>query len=128
MSWRITRSATSSCSVGSLLMITSLAPQFLRHQRKTCGRPNDERRSDGQEQIAVLRQFGGAAHLIFRHRLSERDRRGLHRLLAGGAVGGAAAFFEARLYPGKIIGLSAADAAGIGGIAVQFDHVIGLEA
>src|SRR5215216_1653263 len=88
------------------------------HQRKTCGGPNDQRRSDRQEQVALLSQFSGAAHCVFRHRLSERDRRGLHRILAEGAVGGIAGFFETRFYPRKIIGMSATDAAGIGGVAM----------
>src|SRR5215510_14451886 len=43
------------------------------HQRKACGRPNDQRRSDRQKQVALLGQFGGTAHLLLRHCLSERD-------------------------------------------------------
>src|SRR5829696_3153169 len=82
-------------------------------------------RSEGFPDVETDHQFGGAAHRVFRHRLSERDRRGLHRLVADGAVGGIAGLFETRFYPRKIIGMSTADAAGIGGIAMQFDDVVG---
>src|SRR5947208_4298637 len=75
----------------------------------------------------MLREFRGAAHRLFRHRLSERDGGGLDRLVADGAVGRAADFVEALLDPGKIVGLSAADAAGVSGIAVEFDDVLGCE-
>ena len=128
MSWRITRSAMSSCSVGSLLMITSLAPQFFAISGNPAAGHTTSDDPIARNRSQCLRQFRGAAHLVFRHRLAERDRRGLHRLVAGRAVGRAAVFVEARLHPGKIVGLPAADAAGIGGVAVKFDDVIGLEA
>ena len=76
----------------------------------------------------MLRKFGGAAHRVFRHRLPERDGRGLHRLVACGAVGRGARLVEALLDPRQIVGLPAADAAGVGGVAMQFDDVIGVEA
>src|SRR6266478_8229689 len=75
----------------------------------------------------MLREFRGAAHRLFRHRLSERDGGGLDRLVADGAVGRTADFVEALLDPGKIVSLSTADAAGVSGIAVEFDDVLGCE-
>ncbi len=75
----------------------------------------------------MLREFRGAAHRLFGHRLSERDGGGLDRLVADGAVGRAADFVEALLGPGKIVSLSAADAAGVSGIAVELDDVLGCE-
>ena len=72
----------------------------------------------------MLRQLSGAAHLVFRHRLPERDGRGLHRLIADDAVGRTTRRVEALLHPGKIVSLSAADAAGVGGVAMQLDDVI----
>src|SRR5437868_8582917 len=75
----------------------------------------------------MLREFRGAAHRLFRHRLSERDGGGLDRLVADGAVGRAADFVEALLDPGKIVSLPAADAAGVSGIAVELDDVLGCE-
>src|SRR5258705_4823215 len=76
----------------------------------------------------MLRQLSSAAHLIFRHRLPERDGGGFHRLIADGAVRCSARRVEALLDPGKIVSLSATDAAGVGGITMQFDDVIGREA
>src|SRR2546430_4367357 len=75
----------------------------------------------------MLREFRGAAHRLFRHRLSERDGGGLDRFVADGAVGRAADYGEAVLDPGKIVSLSAADAAGVSGIAVELDDVLGCE-
>src|SRR5258708_29406806 len=75
----------------------------------------------------MLREFRGAAHRLFGHRLSERDGGGLDRLVAHGAAGRAADFVEALLDPGKTVSLSAADAAGISGIAVELDDVLGCE-
>ena len=76
----------------------------------------------------MLGKLGGAAHLVFRHRLPERNGRSLHRLIAGGAAWRTAARLEALPNPRKIVSLSAADTAGVGGVAVQFDDVIRREA
>src|SRR3979409_1015799 len=73
-------------------------------------------------------KFGGAAHRGVPHGLPERDGGGLYRLVADGAVGRAADFVEAPLDPGKIVSLPAADAAGVSGIAVKLDDVLGREA
>ena len=75
----------------------------------------------------MLGKFRGTAHRLLRHRLSERDRRGLDRVVAQGAVGRAAVLIETLFDPRQIISLSAADAAGIGGVAMELDHVIALE-
>src|ERR1019366_1277826 len=92
MSCRITRSAISSCSVGSLLMITNLAPQFL----ASIGNPAAGQ-TTSDDPIAMLAQLGAAAHRVFRHRLPERDGGGLDRLVADGAVGRPADGVEAPL-------------------------------
>src|SRR3981081_1708503 len=73
-------------------------------------------------------KFGGAAHRVGRHCLPERDGGGLYRLVAESAVGRAADFVEAPLDPGKIVSLPATDAAGVSGIAVKLDDVLGREA
>ena len=128
MSCRITRSAMSSCSVGSLLMMTSLAPQFLAISGKPAAGHTTSEDPIARNRSQCCDKFRGAAHLVFRHRLSERDGRGLDRIVADRAVGRAAGLVEARFDPRQIVGLPAADAAGIGGVAVQLDHVVGLEA
>src|SRR6185437_15889555 len=79
-------------------------------------------------EVAMLRQLGGAHHLLLLHRLAERDGRGLDRLVAVGAVGRAAALVEALLYPRQVVGAAAADTAGIGRVAVQLDDVVRREA
>ena len=76
----------------------------------------------------MLCELRGPAHRLFRHRLAKGDGGGLHRLVAHGAVGRAAGLLEALLDPGQTVGLTAADAAGKGGVAMQFDDVVGLEA
>ena len=91
----------------------------LGHHRKAGGRPDHQRRSDRDKQVAMLGKFSGAAHRVFRHRLPERNGGGLYRLVADGAVGRAATCIEALLDPAKIVGSPAADAARVGGIAVQ---------
>src|SRR5205807_1765181 len=68
------------------------------------------------------------AHRILWHRLPERDRRGLYWIAAVRAVGCSTGFFEQMLHPREVVSLAATDAAGVGRVAVQFDHVIGLEA
>src|ERR1019366_133879 len=94
---------------------------------KPGGWPDHQRRSDRKEQVAMLGQLGGAAHRVFRHRLPERDGGGLDRLVADGAVGRPADGVEAPLDPCKIVGFSATDAAGVSGIAVKLDDMIGRE-
>src|SRR6266849_2276451 len=76
----------------------------------------------------MLGKFGGAAHLIFRHRLPERDGGGLDRLVADRAVGRGTGRVKALPDPGKIVSPSAADAAGVSGIAVKLDNMIRREA
>src|SRR5258707_6407931 len=68
-----------------------------------------------------------SAHLFFRHRRTERDGGGLHRLVADGAVGRTACCVEALPDPRKIVSMSAANAAGVGRIAVQLDDGFGRE-
>src|SRR6476659_4073768 len=75
----------------------------------------------------MLSEFRGAAHRLFGHRLPKGDGCGLDGLVADGAVGGAPNLVEALLDPGKIVSLSAANAAGVSGIAVKLDHVLGCE-
>src|SRR3981081_4077581 len=73
-------------------------------------------------------KFRGVAHRVIRHCLPERDGGGLYRLVADSAVGRAADFVEASLDPGKIVSLPATDAAGVSGIALKLDDVLGREA
>src|ERR1700677_2774042 len=100
----------------------------LGHQRKSRRGPDHQRRADRKEQIAMPGKLGGAAHGIFRHRLAERDGRSLYRLIAMGAAGRATQRVEALLDPRQLIRLSAADAAGVSGVSVKLDNVIGREA
>src|SRR5580692_3757299 len=72
-------------------------------------------------------KLGGATHGIFRHRLAERDGGGLYRFIAMGAVRRTSRRVEALLDPRQIISLSAADAAGVSGVSVKLDNVIGRE-
>src|SRR4030081_4012469 len=73
-------------------------------------------------------KFGGAAHRVVRHGLPKRDGGGVYRRVTDSAVGRAADFVEAPLDPGKIVSLPATDAAGVSGIAVKLDDVLGREA
>src|SRR5215469_16881577 len=66
----------------------------LGHHGETGGWPHHERRSDRNEEIALLRKLGGAHHLLFRHGLPKGDGRGLDRLVAMGAVGRPAMLVE----------------------------------
>src|ERR1700724_3273507 len=92
---------------------------------KAGGPPDHQRRPDRNKQVAVLCELGGATHRVFRHRLPERDGRCLYRLVANGAVGRTTALFEAPLDPWQVVRLSAADAAGVGGVAVKLDDMFG---
>src|SRR5260370_31022831 len=62
-----------------------LGAAVLGQHRKTCGRPDHQRRSDRKEQVAMLGALRGAAHGLIRHRLPERDGGGFVRLLADGS-------------------------------------------
>src|SRR6185312_6753561 len=64
-------------------------------------------------------------HRLFRHRLPERDGGGLYRVIAMGAVGRTTDRVEALPDPRQVISFSAADAAGISGISMKLDNVIG---
>ena len=86
MSWRTTRSARSSNSVGSRLMMTRARAVALGHQRKSRRRPHHQRRADGEKQIAIAGQLLGPLHRRGRHRLPERHGGGLD-VAAAGAIG-----------------------------------------
>src|ERR1700739_809251 len=62
----------------------------LGHQRKAGCRPNLQRRTDRQEQIATERQLFGAPHGRLWHRLAERNGRRLDKAAAAWAIGRAA--------------------------------------
>src|SRR5216683_222556 len=94
----MTRSAMSSCSVGSLLMITSLAPLFL----ASIGKPAAGQ-TTSDDPIAINRSQCCASSVARR----------------------TASFVEALLDPWQVVRPSAADAAGVGGIAVKLDDVFG---
>src|SRR5260370_33966231 len=79
--------------IGNIVLIGGLVVdnhQFgaavLGQHRKAGSRPDHQRRSDRKEQLTMLGKFRRAAHGVVRHRLTERDGRGLHRLGADRAV------------------------------------------
>src|ERR1700755_3297254 len=96
-----------------------LGATVLGHHWKAGGRPHHQRRSDRDEEIAMLRQFGGAAHLVFRHRLAKGNGRGLDRLVANCAVRRPTYCIEALFDPRQIVSLPATNAAGIGGVTMK---------
>ncbi len=93
--------------------------------RKPGRGPDHQRGADRDQQIATCCQRLGATHRDFRHRLAERDRRGLDRIVAGRAGRrDAARGVELLPHPVDLVALAAADAARVARIAVQFDHVV----
>ena len=114
----------SSNSVGSRLMITSVAPLRLAISGNPAAGHTTSDEPIGEEKIARQRQLLGAPHRLLGHRLSERHRRGLDVTAAVRAIGRLAA--DARrtaLDPAKLVALGAVEAGRIGRVAVQLDHV-----
>ena len=74
-------------------------------QWKSGGRPDDQRRPDRQEQIAVERELLGTAHLALGHRLPERNGRGLDISTAVRAIGRATRLrrMNALLHPRQFV-------------------------
>src|ERR1700733_8794427 len=110
ISWWITRSARSSCSVGSLLMITSLAPQFL----ASMGNPAAGQ-TTSDEPMARNRSQCWASSVA-------------RRIASSGIAcpNEMVAVFTGSPQAGQSgAWLAAADAAGISGIAMEFDHMLG---
>ena len=128
MSWRTTRSASSSNSVGSRLMMTRAAPLRL----AISGNPaaghttSDEPMARNRSQLRG--QLLGALHRIGRHRLPERHGRGLDVAAAGAIRRALAVGLEFFAHPGQFVALGAVEADGVGGIAVQFDDILGRDA
>ena len=94
----------------------------LRHQRKSRRRPHHQRRADREIEIGRHRQRFGVTHRRFRHRLAERDRRGLDIAVAFDAFGRAAGLIEALLHPFEFVALAAIETGGVARVAVQFDR------
>ena len=113
----------SSNSVGSRLMMTRACAVALRHQRETCRRPDDERRTDRDEKIGRASHLLGALHLPLGHRLTEGDRRGLDMAVAGRARRRAPARIEEPLDPRQLIARRAIEAGRVGCIAMQLYDV-----
>ena len=129
MSWRTTRSATSSNSVGSRLMITSRAPLRLAISGKPAAGQTTSDEPIARKRSQPQRQLLGAPHRGLRHRLAERDRRGLDVAAAGGPRRRAAfRGVETLLDPRQLIARRAIEAGRVGGVAVQFDDVFGSDA
>jgi len=97
----------------------------LGEQWKTRCRPNDQRRADGEKEIAGAGKRFGAPHGRFWHRLAKRDCCGFDVAAAIVTVRCAAVGFETHLDPGKLITPAAIKACGIGGIAMQLHDLVG---
>src|SRR5262249_15201516 len=93
-------------------------------QGESGGRQVHERGADCEKKITVKSQLLGAAHLPLGHRLAERDRRGLDRTAAVGAIRRTLAGLRELLpHPGELVSPAAVEARGIAVVAVQLDHV-----
>src|ERR1700704_2741993 len=120
----MTRSAMSSCSVGSLLMITSRAPLFLASSGKPAAgqTTSDDPIAMNRSQCwasSVARRIASSG-MAWPNEMVAVFTGSLHAVQSGRP----ALFLETLLDPGQVVGLTTADAAGISGIAVQLHHVI----
>ena len=126
ISWRMTRSAMSSCSVGSLLMITSLAPLFL----ASIGNPAAGQ-TTSDDPIAMNRSQCCASSAARRIASSGIDCPNETVAVLTGSPQtvqtGAPPFIEAWLDPGDIVPLSTTDTPCVSGIAVELHDVVGCE-
>src|SRR5579859_182488 len=113
---------------GFVIDDNELCARAFRHHRKAGGWPYDQRGTDGNEQVALRREFRCAAHGLFGHRLTEGYRGRLHRLVARRTVRRMTRCLKTLPYPTKIVTQAASDTARIGRITVQLDHVIICEA
>ena len=106
MSCRITRSATSSWSVGSRLMMTSLAAQFLAISGNPAAGHTTSDDPDRQEQIALLAQVRWRGRIASSGIACPNEIVAvLTRLVALRAIGRAAGVVEARFDPRQIVRL-----------------------
>src|SRR5262249_47316804 len=96
-----------------------LGTAALRQKREPGGRPNHQRRADGDERVAGLRQVLRWAPLRLGHRLPERDRGRLYIAAASGTVGRAAVSrLHALSHPRELVALGAIETMREGRIAV----------
>src|SRR5580692_18303 len=96
----------------------------LRHQRKAGRRPDQERRSDRQKQIAMKRKVLGALHCGIGHGLAERNGRGLDVAAAAAVRRTAVRRVHPLPHPGELVARIAVEAQSVSRIAVQLDHVL----
>ena len=97
---------------------------FLGEHRQPGGGVNDERRADGEEEVAGKRLALRALHLVLRHRLAEGNRRRLDRRAAERAGGWHGVPFERLLDWSKLVAGLAGDAFRIAAVAVELDHLL----
>ena len=88
------------------------------------GGVDDERRADGEEEVAGQRLALRALHLVLRHRLAEGDRRRLDRRSAERAGGRHGVPLERLLDRSKLVTGLAGDAFRIAAVAVELDHLL----
>src|SRR5262245_3820923 len=95
-----------------------------RHFRKSRGWVDDERRAHDDQEIALERLGVRASHRALRHRLPERDRRGLHDAAAAPTRTDAPGAAELLFDIGKLVAEAAIEADRVAYVAVQLDHLL----
>ena len=125
MSSRTTRSAMSSNSVGSRLMMTSAAPLRLAISGNPAAGHTTSDEPIARNRSQSRGQFLGALHRLGRHRLAERHGRGLD-VAAAVAIRarGRSTLRILSLHPGQFVALRAIEADRVGRVAVQLDDVV----
>src|SRR6266700_806908 len=88
------------------------------------GRIDHQRRAEHDEEIGGQRGDFSAAHFGLRHRLTERDRRGLDEPVTAVAARRLAVTLKGDPNIGELKPRRAIEAGGVGGIAVQFDDLL----
>ena len=119
----------SSKSVGFAIDDDQPGAVALGHQRKPAAgqTTSDEPIARNRSQASV--SACGAPHRVFRHRLTERDGRGLDEAAARRAIRRAAVGrVQALAHPRQFVALLAIEAEGVGRVAVQLDDVFGCNA
>ena len=97
---------------------------MLRQFRECGGGIDDERGAGDDEEIGGERLGLGAAHRRGRHRLAERDRRGLDEAAAVVADGGGLVALEGPTQRLELVASRAVEAMGVGRVAVQLDDLV----
>src|SRR6188768_497450 len=123
MSSRTTRSARSSKSVGSRLMMTRVAPaRFAVRGNPAAGHTtNDD--PIATKRLQLQANFSAPLHGFNRHRLAEGNGGGFDVTTAV-AVRCAIAVLEFFSHPWQLVALAAVKASGVGRVAMQLDDVL----